>query len=280
MLLGAGGQLAADLKALWPFDELSCFSREQLDICQHEKVGALIKEIRPEVLVNTAAYHQVDDCETHMQQAFETNAFAVRNIAQHCNRWQCKMVHFSTDYVFGGAETRPYTEEDLPQPLSVYANSKLAGEHFVQAEAARYILIRTSGLYGPLVSSEKGANFVETMIGLAEEGRSLSVVDDQELSPTLTSDLAEAVIKLIKINAQGIYHVTNADSCSWFKFAQRIFELSGLSPDLKAITSQEFGAPAQRPANSVLNNQRYESEAEHRLRPWDQALKAYIQSRR
>ena len=170
-------------------------------------------------------------------------------------------------------------ENDLPNPLNVYGVSKLAGEHFVRSLCERHFIVRTSGLYGVAGSSGKGGNFVETMICMAKENRPIRVVNDQVLTPTYTRDLAQKILELIQTDAYGLYHITNSGKCSWYEFARRIFGLLGLNPNLKPTSTKAYGARAQRPAYSVLSNEKFNSLGYERLRPWWEALEAYLKER-
>jgi dTDP-4-dehydrorhamnose reductase len=240
-------------------------------------VERTLADLRPDVVLNTAASHRVDEIERDPAPAFRVNAVAVHHLARACARHGARLVHFSTDYVFGGDRPGPYAESAPAAPLSAYGTSKLAGEYLVRQASERHVVVRSSGLYGVAGSSGKGGNFVETMLRLAREGRPIRVVDDQVLAPTYTVDLADAVGRLLALDPPGgIYHLTNAGACSWLAFARRIFDLAGLAPDLGPTTSAEFGAPARRPANSVLLNTRAAALGLPPLRPWDDALRAYL----
>lgn len=274
VVLGAGGQLAHDLQRAMSAWELVPLRHADQDICDHEAVRRRLGEICPDVVVNTAAFHRVDDCEVEVEKAFQVNAFAVRSLAQTCADIDSTLVHVSTDYVFGGEKRTPYTEVDLPRPLNVYGVSKLAGEHFVRSLCPRHLVIRSSGLYGVAGSSGKGGNFVETMIRMAKEGKPIRVVDDQVLAPTYTKDLAEEIVELLRTEEYGLYHVANGGECSWYEFATEIFGLVSLRPDLGRTTTQAYRARARRPAYSVLasGNRRHPEG----VRPWREALLAYL----
>lgn len=279
VILGAGGQLAFDLKKQLKDWELVPLTIHDLDITDHDKVDQILKEIQPEVVINTAAFVRVDDCEEQMGKAFQVNAFAVRNLAQTCEEVGCTLVHISTDYVLGGEKQEPYTEEDPPNPLSVYGASKLAGEYFARNYCSQHIIVRSSGLYGIAGSQGKGGNFVETMLRLAEEGKTIRVVDDQVLTPTYTKDLARGIKSLLENGARGVYHLTNQGQCSWYEFAREIFKISGMDPNLAPTTSNEFARPAKRPPYSVLDNQKAVNKMVDKLPAWKDALVRYIAER-
>ncbi len=280
LLLGAAGQLGRDLARVLAGPRLVALTRQDLDVADAGAVERTLAAIAPALVLNTAASHRVDDIEGDPRPAFLVNAVAVHHLARACARHAARLVHFSTDYVFGGAAPGPYAEGAPPAPLSAYGVSKLAGELLVGQADPRHLIVRSSGLYGTAGSSGKGGNFVETMLRLAREGRPIRVVDDQVCAPTYTADLAEAVGRLVAADPPGgVYHLTNGGACSWFAFARRIFELTGLAADLAPTTSAAYGAPARRPANSVLLNTRAAALGLPPLRPWDAALAAYLAAR-
>ena len=279
MLIGASGQLGTDLVRTLPPGDTVALTHSELDITDSRSVSAAFERYTPDVVINTAAFHRVDDCETEVERAFQVNAFAVRDLAQQCFRFGAALVHFSTDYVFAGEKREPYVETDRPGPLSVYATSKLSGEYFVSAILKEHFLVRTCGLYGSGGSRSKGGNFVETMLRLAGQGKLLRVVDDQVVAPTSTADLARKISQLIQTDAHGLYHVTNQGSCSWFEFARTIFEFAGIEADLEPTTSEAFNSPAQRPAYSALRNLRLESLGLDDMPPWQDGLRRYLAAR-
>ncbi len=278
LITGGNGQLAYDLQRVLAEDDVRALSRQELDICNYAQATAVVRSFRPDVLINTAAFHRVDDCETQQEPAFATNAFAVRHLAQLCGELNAQLVHFSTDYVFGGQEKRaPLREDDPPAPLSVYGTSKLAGEYLAQLTWRRAVVIRTCGLYGIAGASGKGGNFVQTMLRKAREGAALRVVDDQECTPTSTKDLAQRVARLIRQDVAGLIHITNSGSCTWYEFAKAIFELAGIDAALSPTTSQEYVTPAVRPPYSVLARKRLAALGQDDLRPWQEALSDYLE---
>ena len=277
LLLGASGQLGSDLAGLLEGPHLVALSRRDLDVTDAAAVARMVAEARPAVILNTTAFTRVDDAESDPAPAFTVNTVSVHRLARIAERHQARLVHFSTDYVFGGSGPGPFTEDATPAPLNAYGVSKLAGESCVRNAGPRHLVIRSSGLYGVAGSRGKGGNFVETMRRLAHEQKPIRVVDDQVLSPTYTADLAEAVVQLLAADPPGgVYHLTNGGACSWFEFARRIFALCELAPDLTVTTSAAFGAPARRPANSVLANTRAATLGLAPLRPWPDALAAYL----
>jgi dTDP-4-dehydrorhamnose reductase len=280
-VLGAAGQLGRDLCPRLP-DEVIPLTREQIDLTRPETVRAVLEDLRPEVVINCAAYNFVDRAESEPEAAFAVNAWGARALALACHDLGCTLVHFSTDYVFGLDETRdvPYAENDAPGPVSVYGLSKLAGEYQVRSNCPRHFVIRTCGLYGVWGSGGKGGNFVETMLRLATQGKPLRVVADQICTPSYTVDVASATAALIATSRYGLYHLTNGGGCSWCDFARTIFETAGLSVDLTAIPSREYPTTARRPPYSVLAAKAYHALGLPAIRPWFEAVPAYLQERR
>jgi dTDP-4-dehydrorhamnose reductase len=279
-LLGASGQLGRDLQSRLRGDVVA-WTREHADLTRPVELRAALEALRPDIVVNCAAYNLVDKAESDPAGAFAVNAWGVRDLALTCRNLGCVLVHFSTDYVFGLEENRrtPWIETDAPGPVSVYGLSKLAGEYLVRSLCPRHFIVRTCGLYGVWGSGGKGGNFVETMLRLAGQSKPLRVVADQSCTPTYTVDLAAATAALATTERYGLYHVTNSGSCSWYEFAAAIFERVGLKVELAPITNREFGAPARRPAYSVLSTSAYHALGLPSLRPWQEALTAYLDER-
>ncbi len=275
-VIGADGQLGSDLIGTLADDEVKPLFYPEFDITDLLKMRAVLEGLRPEAVINTAAFHRVDECEDAPESAFRVNAIAVRDLARLAGELGFVLVHFSTDYVFDGRKKSPYTEEDAPNPLSVYAVSKLAGESFVRSLLDRYFLIRTCGLFGEAGSREKGHNFVDRMITLAAEGKTVRVVDDQWVTPTATAELAERVSDLIRTEHYGLYHLTSQGECTWYRFAREIFALTGKPARLEPVDSRAFGAKARRPLYSVLENKRAKEIGLRDFSPWDEALAAYL----
>jgi dTDP-4-dehydrorhamnose reductase len=278
LLIGSRGQLGSDLCRIWS-DELIALPHESLDVCDREQVQRIIGSEAPGLVINTAAYHRVDECESNAARAFEVNAVGAKNVADAAREAGAAVMFISTDYVFDGEKGSPYVEDDAPCPLSVYGTSKLAGEHLVRQSNPRHYIVRSSGLFGVAGASGKGGNFVETMIRKAGQGEALRVVADQTLSPTFTWDLAHALRELAASDRFGTYHVTNSEHTSWHDFAARIFQLMGLTPSLTPITSEELGAPARRPRFSALDHRALEAAGIEPLRPWHEALAAYLREK-
>lgn len=279
-VIGAAGQLGRDLCPRLPGD-VTPLIRAQTDLTQVESLRKTLGDVRPDVVINCAAYNFVDKAETEPEAAFAVNAWGVRNLALACRDLDVLLVHYSTDYVFGLDEERqtPLTENDAPGPVSVYGLSKLAGEYQVRSLCPRHFVIRTCGLYGIHGSGGKGTNFVETMLKLAGQGKALRVVADQTCTPSYTVDVATASAILISTGRYGLYQLTNSGACSWYELASTIFELAGVRADLTAITSKQFGAPARRPGYSVLDNTKACAAGVPLSRPWREALGAYLSER-
>jgi dTDP-4-dehydrorhamnose reductase len=276
-LLGANGQLGQDLlRALRQYD-VYALTRTDFEVTDHARVREKLLEIRPDVVLNTTAYHRVDDCETHADLAYAVNALAVLNLVRVANDLDAVLLHISTDYVFDGRARQPYTEYSEPFPLSVYGNSKLAGEILVRTMAKKYFLIRTCGLYGVAGSQGKGGNFVQTMLTKAKRGETIRVVHDQVVTPTYTADLADQIAQILPTRQFGLFHMTNEGSCTWYEFASAIFELSKIQADLSPTSSDVYKTPAIRPKYSVLENARLKELRLNRMRHWRDALAAYLQ---
>jgi len=279
-LLGANGQLGQDLQEALRSYDLHAFTRNHFDVTDHSRTRSALMDIAPDVVLNTTAYHRVDDCETNAATAYSVNALAVLNLIRVANDLDSVLVHISTDYVFDGSSRQPYTESSQPFPLSVYGNSKLAGELLVRTLSKKFILIRTGGLYGTAGSQGKGGNFVQTMVAKAQRGESIRVVDDQVVTPTYTVDVAHQLARLMPAEQLGLFHITNEGSCTWFEFARAVFELSGIEANLTPTTSDAYKLPAARPANSVLENARLKELGLNQMRHWREALAAYLASKR
>jgi len=276
VLIGADGQLGTDIVKCLKGVDLVPLYYPDFDITQTAETQKSLSRISPEIVINTAAYHRVDECEDNPQKAFVVNALAVRDLALICKTMNLVLVHFSSDYVFDGNKRSPYTEEDIPNPLNVYAVSKLTGEYFVRNILKRYYLIRTCGLYGEADCWGKGSNFVETMVEFARKGQRIRVVNDQWVTPTSTSELAQKIGELIRTNHYGLYHMTNEGQCTWYEFAAAIFALMNLKPRLESVDTAAFGAKATRPLYSVLENKKAMGIGLSVFSHWKEALKDYL----
>ncbi len=282
LVTGASGQLGTDLCKVLTDSELIPLTHKDIEISDMSSVKQVLTKYKPDVIVNTAAYVRVDDCEDEKEKAFKVNALGARNVAVVAQELGARLVHLSTDYVFGGEgepRTTPYTEFDTPVPLSIYGKSKLAGENFVRHFCLRHFIVRASALFGIAGSSGKGGNFIETMLRLAREHDELKVVNDQVLSPTYTSDLARKIAQLIETEFYGIFHITNRGACSWYKFTVQILKLTGIKTPVVPITSDQYPQKARRPRYSVLDNSHLRLLGMDDMKSWQEALKDYLIAR-
>jgi dTDP-4-dehydrorhamnose reductase len=277
LIIGADGQLGTDLCKVIPKKEQIPLTIMDIDISDGKKTMSVIKKYSPDVVINTAAYHHVDKCEDNKDLAFSVNAEGPKNVAFACKEAGASLVHISTDYVFDGEKGSPYVETDAPHPLSVYAQSKYAGEQNVKDILDKYFIVRSTGLYGAAGCLGKGGtNFVEGMLKRAASQPELKVVTDEILSPTYTLDLADKINQLARTKHYGLYHIVNHGACSWYDFATKIFELVGKQVVIQKTTSAEFKAKARRPKYSVLKNAHLEELGMDDMRTWQEALRAYL----
>lgn len=281
-IIGCDGQLGTDIVQI--MDRVSDYevvslNHARLDVTDAYAVQELMAAERPEVVVNCAAFHQVDMCEDHPEEAFRVNAIGVLHIAKACAAIDALCVYISTDYVFDGAKGRPYIEEDTPRPINVYGASKLAGEFLVRQICPRWLIVRVASLFGKAGARGKGGNFVESVLRRAEAGESLRVVDDVRMSPTYTLDAARGLDRLIREKATGFIHLTNSGSCSWSEFASSVVQLAGLSSKVESIAASQYPYKAPRPKDSSLESTRHELFMAEPLRPWKDALRAYMEEK-
>ena len=274
-IIGAAGQLGTDLVAEFP-DSVQ-LTHGQIEITDADSVKKVLDAAGPDVVINTAAYNLVDQAEDEPQRAFAVNAEGPENLARWCAENDAKLVHVSTDYVFGQDATRTtsYTESDSPGPLGVYGQSKLAGERAVQQSGCRHLIIRTCGLYGDAATKSKG-NFVKTMLRLADEREELRIVNDQQCTPSYTKDVAKMIAHLVRVDAAGLFHVTNSGGTSWDEFAREIFRLTGKSTRVVSIPSSEYPTKARRPPYSVLNVAKAEEATGVVMPDWRDALARFL----
>ena len=273
LITGAKGMLGRDLVKTFQrgYDTLP-LGHEDLDVTDRERTIELLREIRPDLVIHSAGYTDVDGCEDRPEEAYRVNGLGTRNVAEGCGEIGAVMVYISTDYVFDGKKGSPYLEMDDPCPVNIYGASKLMGEGFVRDLLTRYYIIRTSWLFG-----KGGANFVKAILEKAGEGKGLEVVDDQFGSPTYTVDLSEKIEEVVRRGGYGIYHITNSGHCSWFDFACEIVRISNPHHvSLKAIKSWQLDRRAKRPAFSVLDNLMLRLEGIPPLRSWKEALQEYL----
>ncbi len=269
LILGAKGMLGNALQRAFESEEVIAWDRDDLDITNREEVLRHIQAIEPDVVINAAAYTNVEQAEAEPEIANKVNGEAVGYIAEACAGLNIPVIHYSTDYVFASEKKEGYSEEEVPNgvPINTYGRSKLLGEKKLQEKTGKFWLIRTAWLFGPY-----GKNFVETMVRMGKEKKELSVVGDQHGSPTYTKDLAQATFKLVHDNPEyGVYHLTNGGNTTWAEFAETIFKLCGMDVVVKPISSVEYSGKAKRPQWSVLKNTKRPL-----LRDWREAVKDYI----
>ncbi len=277
LIIGADGQLGTDLCNVIPKEEQIPLTIKNIDITNREITLQEIKNHQPDVVINTAAYHHVDKCEENVTPAFEVNTYGVKYLAEACKAVDACLVHISTDYVFDGKKGKPYVETDQPNPQSVYAISKYAGEQIVKYTLDKFFVVRSTGLYGVAGCLGKGgSNFVESILKLAASQPELKVVTDEVLSPTYSLDLAKQLYALVKTNKYGLYHAVNQGSCSWYEFASEIFKLLGRKVKINKTTASEFKPAAKRPGYSALKNAALQKIGLDKMRPWQDALEAYL----
>jgi dTDP-4-dehydrorhamnose reductase len=281
VVFGCAGQLGVELVGEFRQRgyEVQGWERAQVDITNAAAVEAAVARFSPDVVLNAAAYNQVDVAESEPAAAFQVNALAVRNIALACRQAGARLVHYSTDYVFDGTAGRPYVETDPPHPLGAYAVSKLAGEYYAQAYLDDALIVRTSGVFGLGGMQTARGNFIELMLRLAREGRTIRVVEDHVGSPTYAPALAARTADLVERGITGILHCGGGTPISWFDFARLIFAESGLQPDLRPTTEREYRTPARRPKYSALSNERMESLGLAPMPPLEVAVRSYLQLR-
>lgn len=273
LITGSNGMLGHDLeKVLKDSHELVLTTSKTLDITDKDKTIDFIVECKPDVVINSAAYTDVDGCETNQDLAYAVNGEGVRNLALACRQIDCPLVHISTDYVFDGTAREPIAEDGEIGPISIYGKSKLKGEEAIQEILDKYFIVRTAWLYGI-----NGKNFPKTMLELAENHPEITVVYDEVGTPTYTPDLAYGISQLIETDYYGIYHLTNSGSCSWCEFARYIFEIAERDVKVIPVTASEFSRPAPRPSYSVLKNEKWVENGFEPLRDYKEAIKEYIE---
>ena len=279
LVTGANGQLGQAIQFVagnYPNINFVFCSSSDLDITNKENCDSLFNKEKPDFCINAAAYTAVDKAESEPEQAHLINCIGAKNLAETCKEFNAKLIHISTDFVFDGSKNSPYNEADLPNPKGVYGQTKLEGEIAIQEVFDAYFIIRTSWVY-----SQFGNNFMKTMLRLASERASLSVVSDQIGTPTNAVDLAECLVTIItehsKLNTEhyGIYNFSNEGQCSWFDFAKKIFEINQVKIDVTPIPTTQFPTPAERPKYSVLDKTKIKSTFGIEIKPWEQSIEIY-----
>ncbi len=276
LLLGSNGQLGSDIVRLWddPDIQLARATRMHADVTDADGLESMIERNRPDVIINTTAFHNLPICESDPETCFRVNVVGGWNVARIAKLVGASVVQFSTDYVFDGEKGSPYVEDDARRAVNVYGASKIATEDVVRIVNPEHLIVRVSGLYGLAGSAGKGGNFVETMLRLAGEGNPIKVVSDQVTAPTNTAEIAEALLPLVKEGARGTVHLAAGEGCSWHEFAAAIFEERRLKPDLQPVTKAEFGGNIRRPQYSVLG-----SNTHPPLRHWRDGLHRYLREK-
>lgn len=278
VVFGSGGQLGIEL--VREFESRGCrvtpLDRAEVDITDFAKVEQTVAGLDPDVVVNAAAYNQVDVAETEPQAAYLVNGLGVRNLAVACRQMDALLVQFSTDYVFDGTAQRPYVETDMPHPLGAYAVSKLAGELYAQAYLERPLIIRTCGVFGPGGWNTARGNFIELMLRLAESGQLIRVVEDHIATPTYAPALAARTAELVARSERGLFHIGGGTGISWFDFARLIFRLAGLEPELRATNERQYRTAARRPKYAALSNGRMEALGLEPMPPLETAVRSYL----
>lgn len=272
MVTGCNGQLGREIQKEYENDEveLLCTDVGDLDISDHAQIMEYVRQQKPDVIINCAAHTAVDACENAWDLAYRINAIGPRNLAIAAREVGAKLVHISTDYVFEGNASVPYTEFDEVHPVSAYGKTKLEGERFVQQFADRYFILRTAWLYGD------GNNFAKTMLRLSENHEKVRVVCDQFGSPTSAAELAKVIHVLEPTANYGLFHATCEGSCSWADFAEEVFRLAGKSTKVERVTTEEYASPTKRPAYSVLDNYMLRLTTDYRMADWKDALLEYL----
>ena len=273
LITGSNGMLGHDLQeVLKDKHELILTTSKTLDITDKHQVMKVICENRPDFVINSAAYTEVDGCEENQDIAYAVNGQGVRNLALACKEIDCPLLHISTDYIFNGKNDKPWVEDDEIGPISVYGKSKLRGEQAILEILDKYFIVRTAWLYGI-----NGKNFPKTMLELSKDHSEITVVYDEVGSPTYTPDLSNAISQLIETDLYGIYHITNSGNCSWCEFAKYIFEIAEVDVNVIPVTASEFARPAPRPSYSVLENKNWIKNGFKPLRSYKEAIKEYIE---
>lgn len=273
LIAGSNGMLGNDLKeVLQDKHELILTTSKTMDITDKNHTIDFISNEKPDIIINSAAYTDVDDCEENQDVAYAVNGKGVKNLAIACRAVDCPLVHISTDYIFNGKNDRPWVENDEADPISVYGKSKLKGEEAILEILDKFFIVRTAWLYGV-----NGRNFPKTMLELAENHSEITVVYDEIGTPTYARDLANAISQLIETDFYGIYHITNSGSCSWCEFARYIFEVANVDVNVIPVTASEFARAAPRPSYSVLKNKNWIENGFKPLRSYKDAIREYIE---
>jgi dTDP-4-dehydrorhamnose reductase len=276
-VIGANGQLGTDLQEVLSAEhDVTALNHADIEITDVNSVKTVLSSVKPDIVLNTAAYHIVPEAEKLPDKAFRINGTGTLNLAGVCQDLGIRLVHYSTDYVFDGKKQKPYTEDDCPNPLNVYANTKLSGEYFALNYSDKSYVIRVSGIYGKVPCRAKGGNFITTMIKLAKEKPEVRVVNDEILTPTPTYHIAKNTAALIETDAFGLYHMSCEGECSWYEFARVIWETLQLETPLYPASVNDFPLVVKRPFFSVLENQNLNKLRINQMPDWNVALKEFL----
>ena len=271
-IIGADSQLGSDLMKTSTANRLIPMNQSILELTNRSQIMDVFWHLRPQIIINTIGYHNVDACEKDPGMSFMVNSVGPGYLAEACCSIGATLVHISTDYVFDGQKREPYREDEPVRPLNIYGLSKLAGELNIQNRMAKYFIIRTSELYGLHLSAGQDGNFVDMMHRLSREKKYIRVIDEEILTPTYTADLAGKIMELIETEKYGLYHVTSAGSCSWYEFAMKMFFIADIKTPLERITRDEFPSAVKRPKYTVLDNHKLREAGLIELRCWQEAL--------
>ncbi len=276
MVTGSGGQLGSCFRSIasnYTDIKFYFYDSKQLNITNKEDILLQFRRQQFDYCINCAAYTKVDQAEKEPEKAYAVNATGPKILAEACRTQGATLIHISTDFVFGGNQDRPYNEEDRPNPLGVYGSTKLKGEEAIASTLKHHIIIRTSWVYSPY-----GHNFVKTMLRLAKESPTVSVVCDQLGSPTYAMDLAYGILQIVRSgsNHYGIYHFSNKGVTSWYEFASKVFQIKEIAVDLKPIKTKEYKTLAKRPLFSVLDTSKIELEFKLKIKSWDESLESAL----
>jgi dTDP-4-dehydrorhamnose reductase len=279
-VIGSNGQLGSDL--VWELAsrgfEITGLTHDEIEVTNIDSVRKVLQSIKPAYILNTAAFHNVPKCEVDPLKAFNVNALGALNIARVSDELDSVNVYFSTDYVFDGSKKAPYIEQDAPNPLNIYASTKLLGEYYTLNYGQKGYVVRISGIYGAVPCRAKGGNFITTMIKFAKEKPEVKVVQDEVLSPTPTAEIAKKVIGIMQSNTFGLFHLTSEGQCSWYEFAEVIFQTLKLRTPLLPCSVKDFPSTIKRPFYSVLENKHAKDLGLAEMPHWKDSLMAFLES--
>jgi len=278
-VLGSSGQLGSDFIRIFAEAgryEVVPLDHTQIEVTNQESVRRTLADVCPNIVVNCAAFHRVDECEDRPEEAFRVNTLGALHVARSCSNLNALCVYISTDYVFDGEKGEPYTEKDAPCPINVYGTSKLAGEYLVRNACPQCLIVRVASLFGKFGARGKGGNFVKTILAKARAGEPLRVVNDIRISPTYTRDAARALECLIRQETTGLFHLTNSGACTWYEFARKALDLVGLDNLVEPVSSKDHSYRARRPRDSSFRSIKLKGYMKDCLRPWQEALEDFL----